>query len=59
MSTIINIYQYETEKGGAQKKENAAATYLYQADCDGRWCEVYIVFKNKYIKTERFARDLA
>ena len=39
--------------------DNAAATYLYQADCDGRWCEVYIVFKNKYIKKERFARDLA
>ena len=38
-----------------RKKKIAAATYLYQADCDGEWGEIYIDFENKYIKIERLA----
>ena len=38
-----------------RKKKNAAATYLYQADCDGEWGKIYIDFENKYIKIQRMA----
>ena len=38
-----------------RKKKNAAATYLYQADCDGGWGEIYIDFENKYIKIQQLA----
>ena len=38
-----------------RKKKNAAATYLYRADCDGEWGEIYIDFENKYIKIQRLA----
>ena len=38
-----------------RKKKIVAATYLYQADCDGEWGEIYIDFENKYIKIERLA----
>ena len=38
-----------------RKKKNAAATYLYQADCDGEWGKIYIDFENKHIKIERLA----
>ena len=56
---LLSVVDLKLKKVVRRKKENAAATYLYQADCDGRWSEVYIVFKNKYIKIERFALDLA
>ena len=38
-----------------RKKKIAAATYLYQADCDGEWGEVYIVFVNKKAKILQLA----
>ena len=37
------------------KKKNAAATYLYQADCDGEWGEIYIDFANKKTKIIQLA----
>lgn len=37
------------------KRKNAAATYLYQADCDGEWGEIYIDFENKSVKIIRLA----
>ena len=37
------------------KKKNAAATYLYQADCDGEWGEIYIDFVNKKAKIVQLA----
>ena len=37
------------------KKKNAAATYLYQADCDGEWGEVYIDFVKHHAKIIRLA----
>ena len=33
-----------------RKMKIAAATYLYQADCDGEWGEIYIDFVNKTAK---------
>ena len=44
---LKNLEQAENKK--------AAATYLYQADCDGEWGEIYMDFENKYIKIERLA----
>ena len=37
------------------KKKNAAAIYLYQADCDGEWGEIYIDFENKRVKILQLA----
>ena len=39
----------------SKPKKNAAATYLYQTDCDGGWGEIYIDFEKKYIKIQRLA----
>ena len=36
-----------------RKKKIAAATYLYQADCDDEWGEIYIDFVNKAAKIGR------
>ena len=52
---VIRIVDMKLKKVVRRKKKNAAATYLYQADCDGEWGEVYIDFENKYIKIERLA----
>ena len=41
---IMNLKQKAVTR---RKKKIAAATYLYQADCDGEWGEVYIDFANK------------
>ena len=38
-----------------RKKKIAAATYLYQADCDGEWGEIYIDFVNKTAKIIQLA----
>ena len=38
-----------------RKKKIAAATYLYQADCDGEWGEIYIEFVNKTAKIIQLA----
>ena len=52
---VIRIVDMKLKKVVRRKKKNAAATYLYQADCDGGWGEIYIDFENKYIKIERLA----
>ena len=52
---VIRIVDMKLKKVVRRKKKNAAATYLYQADCDGEWGEIYIDFENKYIKIERLA----
>jgi hypothetical protein len=52
---VIRIVDLKLEKVVRRKKKNAAATYLYQADCDGEWGEFYIDYENKYIKIQRLA----
>lgn len=52
---VIRIVDMKLKKVVRRKKKNAAATYLYQADCDGEWGEFYIDFENKYIKIQRLA----
>lgn len=52
---VIHIVDLKLKKVVRRKKKNAAATYLYQADCDGVWGEIYIDFENKYIKIQRLA----
>ena len=52
---VIRIVDMKLKKVVRKKKKNAAATYLYQADCDGGWGEIYIDFANKYIKIQRLA----
>ena len=37
------------------ENKNAAATYLYQVDCDGEWGEIRFDFENKKIKIQRLA----
>lgn len=51
----IRVVDLKLKKVVRRKKKNATATYLYQADCDGGWGEIYIDFENKYIKIERLA----
>jgi predicted transposase YbfD/YdcC len=51
----IRVVDLKCKKVVRRKKKNAAATYLYQADCDGGWGEIYIDFENKYLKIERLA----
>ena len=52
---VIRIVDMKLKKMVRRKKKNAAATYLYQADCDGEWGEIYIDFENKYIKIQQLA----
>ena len=49
---IINLKQKAVTR---RKKKIAAATYLYQADCDGEWGEIYIDFVNKKAKIIQLA----
>lgn len=52
---VIRIVDIKLKKVVRRKKKNAAATYLYQADCDGEWGEVYIDFVNKKTKIIQLA----
>ena len=52
---VIRIVDMKLKKVVRRKKKNAAATYLYQADCDGEWGEIYFNFVNKRIKIKRLA----
>ena len=52
---VFRIVDLKLKKVVRRKKKNAAATYLYQADCDGEWGEIYIDFERKYIKIHRLA----
>ena len=47
---VFRIMNLKQKAVTHRKKKIAAATYLYQADCDGEWGEIYIDFVNK--KTE-------
>ena len=49
---IMNLKQKAVIR---RKKKIAAATYLYQADCDGEWGEIYIDFVNKTAKIIQLA----
>ena len=49
---IMNLKQKAVIR---RKKKIAAATYLYQADCDGEWGEIYIDFVNKKAKIIQLA----
>ena len=49
---IMNLKQKAVIR---RKKKIAAATYLYQADCDGEWGEIYNDFVNKTAKTIQLA----
>ena len=49
---IMNLKQKAITR---RKKKIAAATYLYQADCDGGWGEIYIDFVNKKAKIIQLA----
>lgn len=44
---LKNLEQAENKK--------AAATYLYQIDCDGEWGEIHFDFENKRIKIQKLA----
>ena len=44
---LKNLEQTENKK--------AAATYLYQVDCDGEWGEIYFDFENKRVKIQKLA----
>lgn len=52
---VIRIVDMKLKKVVRRKKKNAAATYLYQADCDGGWGEIHFDFENKRIKIKRLA----
>ena len=49
---IMNLKQKAVTR---RKKKIAAATYLYQADCDSEWGEIYIDFVNKKAKIIQLA----
>ena len=38
-----------------RKKKIAAATYLYQADCDGEWGEIQFAFEKRNAKIVQLA----
>ena len=52
---VIRIVDMKLKKAVRRKKKNAAATYLYQADCDGAWGEIQFDLENKRIKITRLA----
>ena len=52
---VFRIVDLKLKKAVRRKKKNAAATYLYQADCDGEWGEIYIDFENRRVKILQLA----
>ena len=53
-----SVYLFVRLKCKSQKKrkqKNAAATYLYQADCDGEWGEIQFDFENRTAQIIRLA----
>ncbi len=49
---VVDMVRIEPERA---KKKNAAATYRYQADCDGAWGEIHFDFEKKRIRIKRLA----
>ena len=52
---VFRIVDLVLKEPKRPKKKNAAATYQYQADCDGEWGEIYIDFENKRVKILQLA----
>lgn len=49
---VVEMVRIEPER---VKKKNAAASYQYQADCDGAWGEIHFDFDKKRIRIKRLA----
>ena len=49
---IVDMHLENLEQA---ENKNAAATYRYRVDCDGKWGEIYFDFGNKRIKIQRLA----
>ena len=52
---VIRVVDMKLEKVTRRKKKIAAATYRYQADCDGAWGEIHFDFEKKRIRIKRLA----
>ena len=46
----VKFLDMKLEKVTRRKKEIAAATYRYQADCDGEWGEIQFDFEKRKAK---------
>ena len=49
---IVDLVLKNTEQ---TENKKAAATYLYQVDCDGEWGEIHFDFENKRVKIQKLA----
>ena len=52
---VIRVVDLKLEKVTRRKKKIAAATYRYQADCDGKWGEIQFDFEKRNAKIVRLA----
>lgn len=52
---VIRLVDMKLGKVTRRKKKIAAATYRYQADCDGEWGEIHFDFEKKRIRINRLA----
>ena len=52
---VIRVVDMKLEKMTRRKKKIAAATYRYQADCDGEWGEIQFDFGKRKAKILRLA----
>ena len=52
---IFHLVRLKCKSQKKRKQKNAAATYLYQADCDGEWGEIQFDFENRTAQIIRLA----
>ena len=52
---VIRVVDIKLEKVTRRKKKIAAATYRYQADCDGEWGEIQFDFEERNAKIVQLA----
>ena len=52
---VIRVVDLKLEKVTRRKKKIAAATYRYQADCDGEWGEIQFDFEKRNAKIVQLA----
>lgn len=52
---LFHLIQLKRKSQTKRKQETAAATYLYQADCDGEWGEIQFDFEKKTAQIIRLA----
>ena len=52
---VIRVVDLKLEKATRRKKKIAAATYRYQADCDGEWGEIQFDFEKRSAKIIQLA----